>query len=213
MPIKTKTKKKPLVTRIILVALTSLVVIVLTLFLTNHFLQERRDQQLLGEQKVRLDAAEKDIKSISESFLVQFTSQEISTKEFYKDCGESSVKYGRGTITCGPGAFIRVYSGLPIDQLISIEATLKTSVDSTGRFMTAREPFLDIETKTEGRVFEITYTYMDNKKTSCYFTSHIYTNEQYVQTHKSESPTGSSVVTLSSGCSETTKEPIYPLRS
>lgn len=213
MPSKKKTKKKLPIDRIIPLALLALSVIVITSFLTKHFHQEQQERQLLLEQKVRLDAAEKDIKSVSESFLAQFTPQEINTKEFNKDCGESSVKYGDGTITCGPGVFVRIYSSLPVDQLMRIETTLKASVESTdGRFVPAREPFLDAETMTEGRVFEVTYRYMDNEKTNCYFTSHIYTNEQYIKAHRGETPTSSSVVTLSAGCNETTKQPVYQLR-
>lgn len=212
MPKERKIKKKTHKLRIVAIAMLALAVAVATYLLTAQIIQERKDKQLLTEQKVRLDAAEKDITDITNKFLAQFSPNEVNYKESSKNCAESSTKYGRGTITCGPDSFVRVHSTQLPEQLEGLEGTLKQSAEITGRLILDGQPFLDEDTRNEGRVSEIVYSYQGYKETKCYFTTHIYTTEQFIQSHKNITPAGQSVMTFSAACKETTKEPIYPLR-
>jgi len=211
MPTKQKTKKKTSLTKVVTCALVSLVVIALTYFLTKYFMQAQADQRLLNEQTVRLDAAEKDIKKVAEDFLANFSMSEVSTKEFKKECGESSAKYGGGTISCRPSFFARILSSETPEQLVDYETKLQDSIDATGSFTSKKEPFVRTSSARDNRLFEIVTTYDDSEKTDCYFTINIYTAEQYISEHE-EDPRGANVMTVSALCREITKEPIYPLR-
>lgn len=214
MPKKRKTKQQISITWIlgaVISVITIILLITLVYFLVKGFVEERNDQQFLREQKVRLDAAEKDLNSIADEFLSRLSSDEVNKRSSYKECGESSAKYGRGTITCGPGFFIRVYSQQSLTMLREGEHRLLTITTSNKAFTSMRQPYIDDGEYVNGRLFSLDVTYKDISRMECDFSLYTFTPEQYIREFKNEDPQGKNVLTLHGSCNETAKEPIYPL--
>jgi hypothetical protein len=213
MPTKKKIKKKLPIGRIVFLALLTLLVIALTTFLTMSFYRGQQDQQLLHEQKVRLDAAEKDLNSIAGELLTNMQSEEVHKETYIKDCGESSTKFGRGTITCGPFFSIKVYTLRSVQDLVVYEDALKLAVGKSTSFTDKKRPYFREATTTDPRTHSVRSNYNYSASTECYFRTDLYTpklfDDEY--SYRGGVSDGKNVAVISAGCNEVTKEPIYKL--
>ncbi len=208
MPKQQRTKKKTHKLRIVIIAALSLAVVAVTYFLTVQVTQEQEDKALLAEQKVRLDSANKDISTVANQLLSSYSPSEVSQISSKKECGESSAKYGRGTISCRSSYYAAVTSSQT--QPDGMESRLVVLVDSMDIFSTKGEPSVRAASESENRSFELVAKYNNSEKTNCYFNIDTYSAEQY--SRKYDQNLGkTNVMTLSILCREITKEPIYPL--
>lgn len=212
MPSKKKTKKKPPVARILWLSLLALFVIAITFFLAKSFLQEQKDQQLLSTQKVRLDAAEKDINKVAAEILTTVDRAELADEVFTKTCDESSTKYGRGTITCGPFFAIVLYTAKEAEGSAVYESKLQSVLNESTIFNKKPAFFRDLGANIlDTRVLEITGRYNGVDGMKCYFSVETYTTDQYEHEYE-KSSMGKNAVVMRGSCSEVTKEPVYQLR-
>lgn len=217
MSAKKKAKQKASVTRItktVLIVIGGALLLSLVYLLVGNYIQQQKDQQLLREQKVRLDGAEKDIREVADSFLAQFSAEEISEKDFSKKCGESSAKFGRGAITCKTSFSAQIIASQSLEQIGKTEDALFNAVNKKPAFSNVKLSYSGDSYTNGNRAYEVKSNYSSNESTQCLFVLDTYTREQYarVSSRLDSVGNGAYVVLASFACREGTKEPIYPLR-
>jgi hypothetical protein len=179
----------------------------------NHFIGEWKDQQLLREQKARLDSAEEDVGAVAANFLANFPGDKVDEKKFNKACGESSAKYGRGTIRCRTSFLVRIATNKTNEQLKKIEDTLFQDINERVVFSNAKVTYSGDSYLYGNEVFEVKSSYKLSEATQCQFTLDSYNREQYERASRMlDFPSDYSyVIHANFVCQEITKEPIYQL--
>ena len=117
-----KSSKKPSRRNLILIGIVTLALCFIAATMILKVLNQQRDMR-------ELDAAGKDLRLIYDE-LIELNKDNISSSTFGKECSESSVKYGRGDITCGVYGSIYLFKGVSLDEAA---AALVRAVNNNGR--------------------------------------------------------------------------------
>lgn len=109
-----------------LVIIFSVITVILIAFFAVKIRDGLQQQQILES----MDAVSRDAKVIYNQLVLK-SGDNVKSHEFNRSCGESSVKYGRGTITCS------IYGGIELKTVVNPEVVVELldSIGTVGRLV------------------------------------------------------------------------------